>query len=149
MSKHIVLEQEDTEDEPSDQHSKSWYPYNSKLMFLLDVIDNLPRLRISRSLMKVFLWLLKQVGVKCVPSFDALRKVQSRIRDESGVPTINWMSPKGNAFSFNDPKKLIANVSLCFSNDKNLPEHITGLDEPTRRPAYPTISCYSSQRGDL
>jgi len=81
-------------------------------MFILDTIDNLPRLRISGSLMKVLLWLLKQVGVKHVPSFDALRKVQCKIREESGVPTINWMSPKGNAFSFNDPRTLIANVSL-------------------------------------
>ena len=89
-------------------------------MFLLDTIDNLPRLRISGSLMKVLLWLLKQVGVKHVPSFDALRKVQSKVRDESGVPTINWMSPKGNAFSFNDPKKLIANVSFYFSINKKL-----------------------------
>ncbi len=84
-------------------------------MFLLDTIDNLPRLRISGSLMKVLLWLLKQVGVKHVPSFDALRKVQHRVREETGVPTINWMSSKGNAFSFNDPRMLIANVSLDLS----------------------------------
>jgi hypothetical protein len=62
--------------------------------------------------MKVFLWLLQQAGVKHVPSFDALRKVQRRVRNETGVPTINWMSPKGNAFSFNDPRIIIANVSF-------------------------------------
>lgn len=81
-------------------------------MFLLDTIDNLPRLRISGSLMKVLLWLLNQVGVKHVPSFDRLRKVQHRVHDETGIPTINWMSPKGNAFSFNDPRTLIMNVSF-------------------------------------
>jgi len=62
--------------------------------------------------MKVFLWLLKQAGVKHVPSFDALREVQHKIRDESGIPTIDWKSPKGNTFSFNNPITLIANVSL-------------------------------------
>lgn len=59
-------------DNPSNQDSNAWHLYNSKLMFLLDTIDNLPHLRISGSLMKVLLWLLKQVGVKQAPSFDAL-----------------------------------------------------------------------------
>ncbi|EDR03329.1 uncharacterized protein LACBIDRAFT_307447 [Laccaria bicolor S238N-H82] len=86
-----------------------WSPYPSKLLFLLDALDNLPRLRISGSLMKMFLWLLREVGVKRVPSFDGLRKVQKGLRKESGIPTIHWMLPKGNAFSFNDPCALVAN----------------------------------------
>jgi len=110
----LALESEETEemDDASNHDSNAWHPYSSKLMFLLDTIDNLPRLHISGSLMKVLLWLLKEVSVKRVPSFDALRKVQRRVRDESGVPTINWMSPKGNTFLFNDPRTLIANVSF-------------------------------------
>ena len=99
-------------DNPSNQDSNAWHLYNSKLMFLLDTIDNLPHLRISGSLMKVLLWLLKQVGVKQAPSFDALWKVQHKVQEETGIPTINWMSPKGNAFSFNDPRNIIANVRL-------------------------------------
>ena len=67
--------------------------------------------------MKVLLWLLHQVGVKHVPSFDTLREVQCKVWDKSGVPTINWMSPKGTAFSFNDPRVLIANVSLLLLKD--------------------------------
>jgi len=62
--------------------------------------------------MKVLLWLLQHIGVKHVPSFDALREVQHKVRKESGVLTINWMSPKGNAFSFNELWVLIANVSF-------------------------------------
>jgi hypothetical protein len=68
--------------------------------------------------MKVVLWLLKQVRVKHVPSFNALQKVQHRVREESGIPTINWMSSKGNAFSFNDLRMLIANVSFYSLNNK-------------------------------
>lgn len=64
--------------------------------------------------MRVLLWFLREIGVKKVPSFDALRKTQKEAREKNGVPTINWMSPKGNTFSFNDPRMLIANVRRTF-----------------------------------
>lgn len=89
-----------------------WFPYKSKLLFLLDAVDNLPRLRISASLMRVLLWLLREVGVKNVPSFSALRKSQQDLRKQCGVPTVSYTSPKGNVFSFNDPRTIIANVSF-------------------------------------
>jgi hypothetical protein len=121
----LALENDESEgidDDPSNQDSNAWHPYSSKLMFLLDTIDNLPRLRISESLMKVLLWLLQKVGVKHVPSFDTLRKIQRKVRDETGIPTINWMSPKGNAFSFNDPRAIIANVRFFLvKQHTNLP----------------------------
>lgn len=79
-------------------------------MFLLDTIDNLPRLRIPGSLVRVLLRLLQELGIAKVPTFDALRKVQKKLRAESGVPTVHWMSPKGNAFSFNDVRAILANV---------------------------------------
>lgn len=62
--------------------------------------------------MKVILWLLTEVGVKHVPSFDAVQTFQKDLRDDSGVPTIQWKSSKGNVFSFNDPQALVANVSI-------------------------------------
>ncbi|KAF8164946.1 hypothetical protein B0H34DRAFT_670909 [Crassisporium funariophilum] len=70
--------------------------------------DNLPWLRISTSFMKVLLWLLKEAGVKHVPSFDGLQKVQKSLNREI-VPTVHWKSPKGHAFSFNDPRAIVAN----------------------------------------
>jgi hypothetical protein len=60
--------------------------------------------------MKVLLWLLRELGVKEIPSFETLRKAQKSLRQKQGIPTINYKSPKGNAFSFNDPQVLIANV---------------------------------------
>ncbi|KAF8881648.1 hypothetical protein CPB85DRAFT_1378298 [Mucidula mucida] len=85
-----------------------FYPYDSKTMFLLDTLDNLSRLRISNSLMCVFLWILRELGAPDVPSFDHLRNIQKSIRSRSGIPTIPAKSHFGNIFYINDPRHLIA-----------------------------------------
>jgi hypothetical protein len=69
--------------------------------------------------MKVLLWLLQEIGVPKVPSFDALKKIQKKIKKEHIVPTTQWMSPKGNAFSFNNPRAIIANVSFFSTRVTN------------------------------
>lgn len=79
-------------------------------MFLLDTLDNLPRQRVSNSLMKVFLWILNEGGARDVPSLDALRKVQVNLHKQGGVPTVPWTSTQGNVFHLNDICKIIANV---------------------------------------
>ncbi|KAJ6619171.1 hypothetical protein B0H10DRAFT_1946995 [Mycena sp. CBHHK59/15] len=72
----------------SSSSSSEWFPYPSKMMFLLDTLDNLPRLCISNSLMHVFLWVLKEDKCKDLLSFEKLRRIQKKIRSECGIPTI-------------------------------------------------------------
>lgn len=70
--------------------------------------------------MKVLLWLLREVGVRNVASFNGLRKVQKSLKKENIVPTIHWKSPKGATFSFNDPRAIVANVSHILNLFKGL-----------------------------
>ncbi|KAJ7053538.1 hypothetical protein C8F01DRAFT_1375116 [Mycena amicta] len=77
-------------------------------MFLLDMLDNLPRMRVSESLMRVFLWVLREAGAENVPSLEGLRKVQKELRAESGIPSIPCISPLGNVFFMNDPRAIVA-----------------------------------------
>ncbi|THU94330.1 hypothetical protein K435DRAFT_820025 [Dendrothele bispora CBS 962.96] len=78
-------------------------------MCILDIIDNLPRLRISDSLMKVLLWAMKECGARNVPSFYSLRKTQKALRTDQGIPNIECKSVQGKIFYINDPRNIIAN----------------------------------------
>ena len=79
-------------------------------MFLLDILNNLPRMRISNGLMNIFLWILREGGAHDVPTLYHLRQVQASLRKSTGVPTTQHQSPKGNVYSMNDPRTLVAMV---------------------------------------
>jgi hypothetical protein len=64
--------------------------------------------------MNVIIWLLREAGVRNVPTASMLRKVQESLRKKKGIETVHWTSPKGNAYSFNNPIDIIANVSSLF-----------------------------------
>jgi len=64
--------------------------------------------------MKALLWMLGELGIKKVPSYEAFKNIQKRIRESVGIPTTQNQSPKGNVFSVNDPSALIAKVSTQF-----------------------------------
>jgi hypothetical protein len=81
--------------------------------FLLDIMDNLPRLRMSSNQLKLILWLLKCLGIAEVPSYDAFRKIQTHIRHLCTTEPISFKSQFGNAFSVNDPRESVALVRKC------------------------------------
>ncbi|KAJ6579356.1 hypothetical protein B0H10DRAFT_2342825 [Mycena sp. CBHHK59/15] len=54
-------------------------------MCFIDILDNLPRLRLSSSQIKMVLWIMRECGARDVPSFKALRATQKRIRDTCGI----------------------------------------------------------------
>ncbi|KAF8206039.1 hypothetical protein K438DRAFT_2092296 [Mycena galopus ATCC 62051] len=89
---------------------EKWFLYPSKLMFLLDFIDNLPRLRLSSALMRMFIFVLKEA--KCqdtIPSYNRFQDFQKNLREQCGTPTLPCCSPLGNVFFINDVQKMIAN----------------------------------------
>lgn len=79
-------------------------------MFLLDVLDNLPRLRMSSSLLEMLLWLLRRLGIKNVPTLRAFRKMQVAMRSLCKLEPETVTSNLGNVFMFNNPCKSIAMV---------------------------------------
>ncbi|KAJ6559708.1 hypothetical protein B0H19DRAFT_944520 [Mycena capillaripes] len=77
-------------------------------MCYLDILDNLPRLRLSSSQLKMILWIMKECGAKDVPSFNAFRDMQTHIRKMTGVKSEAHKSDLGNLFYVNDIRDLIA-----------------------------------------
>ncbi|KAI9068297.1 hypothetical protein FKP32DRAFT_1562016, partial [Trametes sanguinea] len=75
--------------------------------FLLNTLDHLLRIPVSDSLMRMFIYVLRECGVR-VPTFEAFRKLQANLRQNCGVPTIPCKSARGNIFWMVDPRALLA-----------------------------------------
>lgn len=81
-------------------------------MFLMDTLDHLLRIPISDALMRMFLYVLRECGVRGVLSFDGFRKMQADVREKCSGRTMPCRSERGNMFWMVDPRKVIAQVLL-------------------------------------
>lgn len=80
-------------------------------MFLLDVLDNLPRLRLSSAQLRIILWIMKETGSRDVPSLYGLRQMQESL-EMLAVKTEQHQSSLGNTFFSNDINQIVAQVCV-------------------------------------
>lgn len=79
---------------------------------MLDILDNLPRLRMSSNLFKMVLWVLKESGHSNVPSYEAFRKMQANLQKKCGSQPAQHNSALGNVFYVNSIPESIARVCI-------------------------------------
>lgn len=84
-----------------------YYPYESKAMAYLDILDNLPRHKVSNSIMQFVITILKNCGVPDVPSFKKLRKVQKELANRHGIKQHQFQNPSGEDIYVNDPGDIV------------------------------------------
>ncbi|KAF7344773.1 hypothetical protein MVEN_01638300 [Mycena venus] len=110
--------------------NSAYYPYPNKVNMLLDVLDNLPRLRMSSNQFKIILWILKECNVSSVPSYNSFRKMQDQLRKFRGSEPKAYTSSVGNRFFVNDIRETIARD---FSNPE-VAKHLQFYPEETTGP---------------
>ncbi|KAJ7073776.1 hypothetical protein C8F01DRAFT_1271598 [Mycena amicta] len=115
--------------EPTVKDSR-YQPYPNRMHMLLDIIDNLPRLRLSSSHLNIIIWLLKQCGVQNVPSLSSLRKTQAELTKLCGNEPQPYTSTAGNRFFVNDVRD---SVAKDFSNPE-IAKHLHFYPEETSGP---------------
>ncbi|OBZ67227.1 hypothetical protein A0H81_13040 [Grifola frondosa] len=121
-----ALEAMDLEDDNETEHfvpdigqaeKDGWAPHGSKTMFMLDLLDNLPRLRLSDDHLKTIIWVMRECGTPHVPTFHALRKVQKQLTKSTAISTQHHVSALGNHFHMNRAVELLsldwANPHVC------------------------------------
>lgn len=81
-------------------------------MFMLDLLDSLPRLRLSDDQLKVIIWVMHECGTPDVLSFKALRKVQQQSTAEISLESRPHTSALGNKFYVNGPEQTFRLVSI-------------------------------------
>ncbi|KAF7773552.1 hypothetical protein Agabi119p4_5719 [Agaricus bisporus var. burnettii] len=116
------------DDDDLKEGDPEWFPYPSKPAFYLDLLDHLPRLRLSDDQLKAVIWVMKQSGTRNVPSFYCLRKVQEKISSSFFTPE-KYISIKGTEFWMNNP---IESLRLEWANP-NFRKHIKIYPEITER----------------
>lgn len=78
---------------------------------MLDLLDNLPRLRLSDDQLKAIIWVMRECCTPNVPSFSALRKMQASLTKQVDIIPQLHTSLLGNHFYMNHPAKLLSLVS--------------------------------------
>lgn len=79
-------------------------------MLMLDILDNLPHLRLSDDHMRSILWMLKELDVPDTPSFYTLRETQKRLAEEMDIQPHEHTSMLGKKFHAVAPEDLLALV---------------------------------------
>lgn len=77
---------------------------------MMDLLDNMPRLRLSEAHMRLILWVMKESGCPDVPSLYKLRRTQQSLQETMGVRTRQYRSQLGNIFFMNDIPQMISKV---------------------------------------
>ncbi|KAJ7083339.1 hypothetical protein B0H15DRAFT_785013 [Mycena belliarum] len=75
---------------------------------MLDLLDNLPRLRLSDDHLKAIIWVMRECKTPNVPTFSSLRKKQAAMMRDIGIESQHHTSSLGNHFYMNHPGKLLA-----------------------------------------
>ena len=83
-------------------------------IFLLDVLDNMPHLRLSDDHMKSVLWMLKELNVPDTPSFYTLQKTQKRLAKDMDIQPHEHISTLGTKFHAVALEDLLALVRDAF-----------------------------------
>ncbi|KAF9541558.1 hypothetical protein CPC08DRAFT_803425 [Agrocybe pediades] len=108
-----------------------YFPYPNKVMMLLDIMDNMPRLRISSNTLRMFLWVLKECNVPNTPSYDAFRKMQHNMHGLIGSePKMHKSKPLDNVFYVNDIRE---SVAMDFANPE-VAKHLHFYPEESKGP---------------
>ncbi|KAJ7752333.1 hypothetical protein B0H16DRAFT_1723687 [Mycena metata] len=133
--KDLDLETEQDEIDPESYFntipmSKEYVPYPNKVSMLLDILDNLPRLRMSSNQLKMILWILTECNVLNVPSYAAFRAMQDRLRILCGSEPKAYTSSNGNRFFVNDVRE---SVARDFANPE-IAKHLNFYPEETSGP---------------
>ena len=84
-------------------------------MYLLDMLDNLPHLRMSDKHLEAVLFVMKESGARDVPSLDTLRRFQSKLSDSFACKPTRHVSADGNIYYINDIVAQISEVSPTVS----------------------------------
>ncbi|KAJ6613535.1 hypothetical protein B0H10DRAFT_2272325 [Mycena sp. CBHHK59/15] len=108
------LEDEFEEDFPFAHNvaEQDWFLHGSRTMFMLDLLDNLPKLRLPNDYLKAIIWVMQECKTPNVSSFSALRKKQSSLTGQVDIKTEHHTSSLGNHFYMNHPSKLLALARL-------------------------------------